>query len=518
MLRNQPDQMIHNLALFPEENPHPVLRADRNGLLLYANAAAAALLRQWQSTIGARVPDFVIQELALALHDGQSRKLEAGCEERDYSLVLVPIRDRGYVNFYGRDVTHDKQVAAQLVKSQESLKRAQEIAHLGSWELDLIDNHLSWSDEVYRIFGLEPQEFEASYQAFLEAVHPEDRAAVDEAYSSSLRTGRDSYEIEHRIIRRATGEIRHVHEKCEHVRDATGKVVRSLGMVHDVTERTRREQEIEKLNADLKARAGELEDANQELQAFNYTVAHDLRKPLTVIRGYGEVLLDSCEKLDEKSREYLRKIQTGTQQMSRLIDALLEFSRLSHAEVRIDRVDLTRLARLAAAELQASQPERRVSFRIARIMPVCGDEELLQVVMNNLLGNAWKYTNHPDEAVIEVGTTRTGGVTTCFVRDNGIGFNPADTDQLFVPFQRLKKAEGTSGFGIGLATVERIIRRHGGRVWAEGTPGQGARFYFTLPGTPDRTSETADNPETSEASAAPDPGDRLTRAEARFTS
>jgi len=160
---------------------------------------------------------------------------------------------------------------AALRESEESLKRAQEIAHLGSWELDFVDNVLTWSDEVYRIFGLQPQEFMATYEAFLEAVHPEDRAAVNEAYSGSLREGRDTYEVEHRVIRKAKEEIRYVHEKCEHFRDASGKIVRSVGMVHDITERKRAEEQIQQHVENLRA-------ANEELTQFNTAaVGRELR-------------------------------------------------------------------------------------------------------------------------------------------------------------------------------------------------------------------------------------------------
>jgi PAS domain S-box-containing protein len=476
----QAEEKTRNIALFLEENPFPVLRVDGGGVLHYANRAAADLLSQWQCGVGGMVPEFAIQELSTALKSGLNRELEALCGSQEFSFILVPIIERDYVNFYGRDVTKRKRIEAALVQSKELLKRAQEIAHLGSWDLNLADNSLTWSDEAYRIFGFQPQELGASYELFLEAVHPDDRGAVDEAYSGSVREGRDSYEIEHRIIQKSSGEIRYVHEKCQHSRDENGMIIHSMGMVHDITERKRREKEIDRLNADLEARAGELEDANRELEAFNFTVAHDLCKPLTVINGYSEVLIELCDNLDEQALGYLREIQDGTLRMSQLIEALLDFSRLSHAEICRDRVDLSALAQTAAAELKLADPERRVTIRIEEGMVVNGDASLLRVVMNNLAGNAWKYTDIRDEAIIEIGTTLIDGIMTCFVRDNGTGFDLADAGTLFTPFKRLKGTEDTRGFGIGLATVERIISRHGGRVWAEGEPSKGATFYFTL--------------------------------------
>jgi PAS domain S-box-containing protein len=256
-----------------------------------------------------------------------------------------------------------------------------------------------------------------------------------------------------------------------------------LSLVSNITDRKRAEEEIERLNTDLAARAAELEAANRELEAFNYTVAHDLRKPLTTVNGYCQVIRELCgDKLDEQCKGYLREAYDGTLRMNGLIDALLNFSRLAHVEPRRETVDLTALAKGAAAELKVAEPERRVTLRIAEGMRADGDAKLLQVVLENLLGNAWKFTAMREEGTIELGMTEFDGRPACFVRDNGPGFDEADAAKLFVPFQRLPGAEEVKGFGIGLATVERIIRRHGGRVWAEGAPGRGATFYFTLGG------------------------------------
>jgi PAS domain S-box-containing protein len=185
--------------------------------------------------------------------------------------------EKGYLASIFEDITERKRAEEALRKSEERLKRSQEIAHLGSWELDLVNNHLSWSDEVYQIFGLQPREFGATYKAFLEAVHPNDRAAVDAAYSGSLREGRDSYEIEHRVVRKSSGEVRIVHEKCEHIRDESGRIIRSIGMVHDITERKMLEEALDKYTEHLKTlvkeRTEELSKAYMEFEAFfNYSI------------------------------------------------------------------------------------------------------------------------------------------------------------------------------------------------------------------------------------------------------
>jgi PAS domain S-box-containing protein len=477
----QSAETIRNLALFPEENPFPVLRIDESGVLRYANRASTELLTSWQCVVGEAVPDYIFQEVSTTLLVGLNRELETRCGERDFSFAMVPIVERGYVNFYGRDVTGHKRIQAALVRSEERLKRAQEIARLGSWELDLLDNRLIWSDEVYRIFGIQSTDFEASYEAFLEAIHPDDRAAVDRAYADSIREGRDSYEIEHRIVQKNTGEVRYVHEKCVHNRDKNGKIISSVGMVHDVTERLLRKREIERLNADLTARAAELETVNRELETFNYTVAHDLRKPLTVISGYIQFLLEQyAGKLDPHATDYLGRIHDSTHNMSRLIDALLDFSSLAHVELHLEPVDVSALAKEVVAELTLAEPERRIRVRIAEELTVEGDVDLLRVALANLLGNAWKYTLNKAEAFIEVGKCDIAGQAVLFIRDNGIGFVKEDSEKLFLPFQRLSGVGNIAGLGIGLATVERIIQRHRGKIWAEGSPDQGATFYLAL--------------------------------------
>ncbi len=238
--------------------------------------------------------------------------------------------------------------------------------------------------------------------------------------------------------------------------------------------------EIRKLKENLEARAGELAAVNEELEAFNYTVSHDLRRPLTVINGYVQIVLDIYgETLDEDCRKALDEIYLASVRMNQLIDALLEFSLVKSVEMTREPVDLSAIAHALADELQLKEPGRRVRFIIREGVTVSGGK-ILKSVMENLLGNAWKYTGDRDEAVIEFGIKEVEGETVCFVSDNGIGFAMEYAQQLFVPFQRLPGTDRFKGHGIGLATVSRIIRRHGGRVWAESEPGKGATFYFTV--------------------------------------
>jgi light-regulated signal transduction histidine kinase (bacteriophytochrome) len=233
-----------------------------------------------------------------------------------------------------------------------------------------------------------------------------------------------------------------------------------------------------------KIRASELEAVNMELDTFNYSVTHDLSKPLTIINGYCQILIKSCSgNLDEQSRGYLREIYKTTIRMDKLIDTLLKFSHLSHSELHLQTIDLSVMAHAVELELRMADPERRCIFKIADGMTASGDKRLLKVVLDNLLGNAWKYTGKQEEAIIEFGVITIEGKRAFFVRDNGTGFDMVNAGKLFIPFQRLHGSDEYEGHGIGLATVERVIRRHGGKLWADGKPGKGASFYFTLPAT-----------------------------------
>jgi len=244
----------------------------------------------------------------------------------------------------------------------------------------------------------------------------------------------------------------------------------------------RQKQEIAHLNATLAARANELEAANRELESFNHTVSHDLRSPVLGIANLCRLILDKYgQTLDDKCRRYFRVIQDETLRLDKLINTLLGFSRLSRQEMHTQEVDLSALARTIAQELQATDPGRRVEFIIADHLCCRGDQELLKVALSNLLGNAWKYSSKQTLSTIEFANHNSdGSASTFYVRDNGVGFDPNFADKLFGLFQRLHSSDEFEGHGVGLVTVERIIHRHGGRVWAESAEGNGATFYFTL--------------------------------------
>jgi signal transduction histidine kinase len=281
------------------------------------------------------------------------------------------------------------------------------------------------------------------------------------------------------------GRVIHTYLSASPLYDDSGHVRGSLGVLIDLTERKRAEAEVLRLNEDLerrvKERTAQLEAINKELEAFSYSVSHDLRAPLRSIRGFSEVLLERyCKQLDPTGQEFLKRACQSSQQMETLIEDLLKLSRVSRSELQRQQVNLSRIAESIAADLRKSDPQRAVEFVIEPGLQACGDERLLRVALDNLLRNAWKFTSKQPRAKIEVGSSN-GPPQAFFVRDNGAGFDMTYSNRLFGVFQRLHTVSEFPGTGVGLATVQRIISRHGGRVWAIGEVNRGATFYFTLP-------------------------------------
>jgi len=254
-----------------------------------------------------------------------------------------------------------------------------------------------------------------------------------------------------------------------------------LMIVRDITERKQAEVALIKEKEEVEKKTHQLQVYVNELESFAYSVSHDLRAPLRSIDGFSQVLLeDYNDKLDDEGKDYLQRVRSASQHMAELIDDLLNLSRVTRCDMGSTNVDLSALAETIAIELQESEPDRDVKFDIAPRLVVRGDANLLRVALENLLGNAWKFSGKQEHARIEMGYARNNGSSAYFVRDNGAGFNMDYTDKLFGVFQRLHSDKEFEGTGIGLATVQRIISRHGGTIWAEGAVDQGATFYFKL--------------------------------------
>jgi light-regulated signal transduction histidine kinase (bacteriophytochrome) len=252
-------------------------------------------------------------------------------------------------------------------------------------------------------------------------------------------------------------------------------------------ERKQAEQELLSLNLQLEQRVTErteqLASTNRELDAFAYSVSHDLRAPLRGIDGFSLALIDDyggC--LNDEAKDYLRRIRNGCVRMGELIDVMLRLSRITRGEIHRMPVNLGEMARQVAEELQQGEPDRSVEFVIHPVEDVYADPALFRSVLDNLIGNAWKYSRNNTDARIEFGSMKNDGETNFYIKDNGAGFNMEYADKLFSPFQRLHRSDEFEGIGIGLASVQRIVLRHGGRIWAKGDEGKGATFFFTLGG------------------------------------
>jgi len=337
----------------------------------------------------------------------------------------------------------------------------------------------TFNESAARNLGFTPDEFAEVTLTQLEALHDETLIRANMA----RMVGGERLEFETKL-RTKEGQARDILVIGQSISSRDEPRVLAIWM--DITERKRAEEEVRRLNAELEQRVAqrtaELEAANKELEAFSYSVSHDLRAPLRAIDGFSNALLKSyADKLDAKGRDYLQRVRAAAQRMAQLIDDILGLSRTGRVEMHLERVDLSAMAAEILDELRKSEPRRHVQTFVEPGMIVTADPHLLRIALGNLLDNAWKFSARRDPARIEVGSVEHNGERVYFVRDNGAGFDPRYADRLFSPFQRLHTEAEFPGTGIGLALVQRVIRRHGGRVWAEAAVDQGATFYFTLP-------------------------------------
>ena len=379
-----------------------------------------------------------------------------------------------------QDITARKQVEERLRRSEElhrkneaRLAEAQRIAHLGNWEWDLATDHQHWSDELYRIYGLEAKPEAVTYQTFLDLVHPDDLAYVKRT-TEAIVDGKPQSPLEFRIIR-PDGVIRIVSGEATLFCDETGRPSRVAGTAQDITERKKAEAERKKFIQELNAK-------NAELERFVYTASHDLKTPLVTIKGFAGLLeKDAAAGDTEEVKAHLDRIKAAADKMGRLLQELLELSRIGRLFNPLENVALTDLAHEAATGLAEQIEARGVIVEIADTMPVIfGDRHRLSEVFHNVIDNAIKFMGDQPKPRITIGARLDKDAALCRVHDNGMGIADAYHEKIFGLFEQLdQRADGT---GIGLALVKRIVEVHGGRVWVEsGGLGHGAALCFTLP-------------------------------------
>ncbi|HLY62194.1 MAG TPA: PAS domain S-box protein [Terriglobia bacterium] len=414
----------------------------------------------------------------------------------DVSLTISPMVERnGRVvgaSTIARDISARKRAEEALRASEQRLSVALESAQTGIWELDLMTDASIRSLRHDQIFGYSHIQPKWGFEIFMPRVVPEDRVQVQESFDEALKT--DRLNMECRIIRADDKSVRWISAQGRVVKNEERRPVRMYGVVADITERKKVEGELQALNSDLQKRTAELTAANKELEAFTYSVSHDLRAPLRHIDGFSKLLVeDHLAELTEEAREYISLIRDSTREMGQLVDDLLNLARVGRKELAMEVTGLSSLVDEVVADLKRANPGRAIQWRLEALPFVECDPGLLKQVFANLLSNAVKFTRKRESAVIEVGEDRQNGERVVFVRDNGVGFSMKSATKLFGVFQRLHRQEDFEGTGVGLATVQRIIYKHGGHVWAEAELNQGATFFFALgpSGKPDSKNDPA---------------------------
>lgn len=409
--------------------------------------------------------------------------------ERVFLVTKGPLRDFDgkTIGVFGisRDITDRKRAEEALRESEERLRLALAAASQGLYDLNLQTGVATVSPEYARMLGENPQGFRETLQSWTERLHPQDRERVVGALQSYLSGSQSSYRVEFRL-RTGDGQWKWILSLGQiEKRSADGKPLRMLGTHTDIDAIKSAEATLREINATLETRVAErtaeLSTANRELETFAYAVSHDLRAPLRALSGFSQALQeDFGEGLPPQAQVYLDRIHQAAAKMGELIEGILALSRSSRGELRLDRVDVSAMARQRLAQLAQESP-RQIAVEVEDGLEVCGDERMLSSALTNLIDNAWKYTGTTAAPVIRVHAGEVRGLQGFCVSDNGAGFDMSRADRLFQPFQRLHRDDQFPGIGIGLATVQRIVQRHGGEITAHAEPGRGACFCVGLP-------------------------------------
>jgi len=417
-----------------------------------------------------------------SLRDGNESGEDSGpWRHRKKSGEIIDVQIRSYpLKFDGRnarlvaatDITERKKAEDALKQSEERLRMI--ISNIKDYSVITLNkdgNITSWNGAAERIKGYPADQVLGEHVSIF---YTQEEIAIGKPTTeleTAIKSGRfedDGWRV------RKDGSQFWANVIVTPLQDQAGGVRGFVTITRDVTEKRRAEQE-------LLRRSTELVAANKELESFSYSVSHDLRAPLRGIDGFSQALQeDYAAFLDATGKNYLARIRAGTQRMGTLIDDLLNLARVTRAEMYREKIDLSKMASDIARELQSAEPNRDVTVKVSPGLAVSGDHRLVRIALQNLLGNAWKFTSKRTDPQIEFGKLSSDGGKTYFVRDNGAGFDPAYTARLFSAFQRLHSMDDFPGTGVGLATVQRIVQRHGGKVWAEGAVNQGATVYFTL--------------------------------------
>lgn len=406
-------------------------------------------------------------------------------------LTNIVLADRNFIHAVCRDITDRKRAEQERERNRYFLKRAQEIGHIGTWELDIVTNELVWTEENYNIFGLAPGT-ELTYETFLECVHPDDRKYLEVSWNRSVND-KVPYEIEHRIL--VGDEVKWVKEKAELEFDDEGKCIRATGLSQDITERKEEEKQRDELVKSLKYK-------NRELQDIVYTASHDLRSPLVNIEGFSAELQAECnnllELLAEQSAgadksdqiepvikkyipECLRFIISGAKKMSSLLDGLLQVSRIGTVKIKKERLEIGKIAWEVIDAMEHQKKNGNINITVEPLPDCFGDAHMIDHVLTNIISNAIKYRDETKECEIKISGKVKDEMSIYCVEDNGIGIAAEHQKNVFKIFHRLNPQDAVTGEGLGLTIVTRILDRLGGKIWLESEPGKGSKFFIALP-------------------------------------
>ena len=502
-------------ALF-ETMPYGVIWQDADGRIISANPAALLILGN--SMDGLESVTWRRLELYWRREDGSPclwqeqpslLALQSGEPQRDVVMQVYNWEEKGhrllnitavplFVKGENRP-THVYTLFDDITKRKEKERHQQEecisliLRGVNDvfWDWSQEKNEIIFSQRWWKMLGYAEDEITDEPDPWQRMIDPDDRQRVGQLLGEALDGELDAFEMEYRL-RHKLGHRVHVISRIVIFRDAGGKATRICGTNIDLTRRLQTEEALRQYQIKLRVanetleqrvleRTEELESAIREQEAFSYSVSHDLRAPLRHINSFSAILLEEYgEEIPREGRKYLERIRTASSKMGALIDDLLELSRVSRAGIDPQPVDLSETAAQLLRMYQETDPHRIVKTSIVKGITVLGDRILLRQLLDNLLGNAWKYTSKKPSSHIEFGVVQLAGEEAFYVRDDGVGFEMQYQKKLFNAFERLHGSE-FPGAGIGLATSQRIIKRHGGRIWAKGKVGEGATFFFTLP-------------------------------------